>query len=204
MTFPTFHLRCWGLWFVAAGCLLGGTATNEAQEKADKGSIRISPSILFTGELARLYPHLDLAACGCVKVDFEGPKTLVVELDVWQNGKAKPLTAGSCKAYPFKAGEISLSVRETVKEGKEKYKIIITGGGATFSLYADMPAVKDRSSNTKILDKTVTVAEASTVAVWAFNVGKGTDYISGEESVEETAKRVEWALVLKISVEKKQ
>jgi hypothetical protein len=168
----------------------------------EPGTFRITRSQLFVGDLARLEPHLDLTGSGCVKLDYQGTRKLLVSLEVWENGKAKALSPIPFSYEPARAGDLSMSVRETTHDGKPKYKIIVSSGGATFSMYVDIPSIKDSLTSVKRLSDSISAKEGRAVPIWALNKGKGSGEFHHDESVEEMAKRVEWSLVVKVAIEK--
>ena len=120
-----------------------------------KSDIRITPSVLFRGDLARIAPHLDLAASGCVKVDHVGKKRLFIHLEMWRDGKPSRRDIGMVGER--EAGELSFSLRDVKDEhGKSRYRLILAMGGVTIARHiveAIIPAALGGSAGpaTKLL-----------------------------------------------------
>lgn len=186
---------------VAGLCLLCAGQDVRGQPKADKDSIRFTPAPLFQGELRQLEPHLSLTASGRVRVDFEGEKSFTAETVLWQDGKPKVIPL--CSSSSNQAGEWTFSVREAVdrRDGKWKYKVILGGPGSAVTQYVDFPLVKGGIGGTATSSrgKKVVVKEGASVAICGLMAGRGSNLWSGSESIDEMAKRVEWAFVLKIA-----
>jgi hypothetical protein len=178
--------------------LLGSTAS--AQDKAAK----VSPSELFTPEqLRRLAPHLEFAGHGCVKLTFDGERKLSVKLREWKNGKFTARV--DVEISSVKAGEVSISIREAFdSKGKMKYKFVVATPFGSQSGWIDIPAGMQIKSS-KGLHKEVVVQDGTAVAVWALVAQKkGPFKSSSAESVEQMVKRMDWALVLSITLAKKK
>ncbi|MFO0969212.1 MAG: hypothetical protein U0793_26960 [Gemmataceae bacterium] len=188
---------------IAVGFLLWHAPSRSQEKKVDKGAILFAPSVLFRGELARIAPHLDLTASGCVKIEYVGTKKIVAELETWRDGKAKSSALGWIDAVA--AGEVSYSVREVRDdEGKKRYRFTLAAQGTTVQKNVDMPTVNlDLGVSSTNLDKQVPTKDDATVAVWVMTAGRGSDH-TRRESIEERARRVEWALVLRITVMKSE
>jgi hypothetical protein len=197
-----------------------------AQEKRIRGEpskrpLRLSPSELFQGDLKRLEPHSGLTASGCFKLDCsvsglpEGstapPLPVQVQLQLWEEGKARSLS--SMTPSLSDPCELSISVRE-VPQAKEgvKYRVTAALGGKGGNSFAteDVPLPKaekelqPRFLTIRKLEKKVEVKPKESVAVWVFACEKGTGKAVADESFEQVAKRVEWALLLSVSVAEKK
>ncbi len=176
----------------------------QAQEQAQKGTTRISPCELFTGEQKRLEPHLALAGSGCVKVDYNGPELPIkVELELWHNGTSK--SGGGPSTSITQPSEVSISVKE-VSDAKEKskYQVITVvstkSGTISTTQLVDVPELNRGLTSPKRLGNTIEIKDTKPVAVWALVTDKGS--VGGgrdDETFEAAAKRAKSALVLKFS-----
>ncbi len=83
---------------------------------------------------------------------------------------------------------------------------LMTGkaGYGACSAYIDKYTPTDRACGPKQLPEPVVVRDGREVAVWRYMVGNKSGISSGEESITEMAKRVEWAFVLKVRIGKDQ
>jgi hypothetical protein len=192
--------------FLVAGlsCLLWPQVLVGDEGKQQQAEVTFTPSDLFRGELARLEPHLELTGSGCVKVDFAGKKKLMVELVIWEKGKPRPL--GPAWTESASPGEITFTVRKVKEDGKGKYRVIVAPGFGSYTTDVDVPALKDPrpASTTRGLSKVVQDREGVPVAVWLLSSGEGVWWFKGGETLEERAKRVEWSLMLQVTVGTKQ
>jgi hypothetical protein len=162
--------------------------------------VRVSPSALFTGELKRLEPHLGLTT-GCVRLDHVG-STLQVKLscEIWEGGKVAK-EAGSLGTTLAAENEASLSLREIMENGKKTghFTIALSGsqGYVASTGQVDLPML---SRGSKSLSGPLELSMGRPTAVWGLMAGEGSGRIDGDESIEDMAKRVEWALILKIAM----
>ena len=201
-------------------------SSSPAQEKVIRGEpsrrpLRLSPSELFPGELKHLEPHFGLTASGCFKLDCsvpglpEGttvrPLPVQVQLQLWKNGTGTslntitPSLSDSC--------DLSVSVREVphAKEGV-RYRVTIavnSKGGNSFatediSLPTAGKEAAPRFMTVRKLDKGLEVKSKEPVAVWVLASEKGTGQPAADESIEQVARRVEWALLLSVSTAEKK
>jgi hypothetical protein len=189
---------------LAAVCLfLLSGATVPAQEKVDQRAIRITPLQLFSGEAARLAPHLDLAGYGCVKFEFDGKKSFGYQWEVWENGTKKPGSGG--KLSPLTSGELSFSLREAFdSDGKKKYKAIMSQVGVTSTNLVPMPPQKDNcsSSHGQIM-KELTFKDEQPIAIWGLVRPKAGEGVSLFD-LDKAAKEAEWALLLRVTFGKSE
>lgn len=179
-------------------CFSSPAMTAHAQEPTSK----VRPSQLFTGDMLRLEPHLGLTGHGCVKMTFDESKDLDVKVHVWTTGKKSEPVIGA-SASPVKAGEVSISVREEVnRDGKMMYKLIVASPGGTFRSWADIPA-EIRGTGSMSLPNEIAIKDGAALPVWALIGSKsGVLGFNSTENIEQVAKRVDWAMVLSISLKK--
>jgi len=193
--------------FLALSSLTTGCAGQPPQQPPQNGVVRITPCELFTGELKRLEPHLGLTS-GCVKLDYNGPAVPIkLRVEVWKNGKVAG-EAGILGTTLSGPGEASISLKEaTDSKGQAKYQVVMVlskdNGYLSFTSQVDVPRLKGqvKSRGPKQLGEPVELSKDKSVAVWSFEAREAGGMIDGNESVDATAKRVEWALVFKLSLE---
>jgi hypothetical protein len=171
-----------------------------------QGIVRVSSSDLFSGDLKRLEPHLGLTS-GCVKLEYQGPMVkLKLEPEVWHKGK-RERSMGGMGTTLSGPSELSVSLGEaTDGQGKPRYRMIAalssSNGYVASTTHVDAPQLKQPTSSRgpKGLARQTDLANGQSLAVWGYMAGEGANESRGDESVEEMAKRVEWALVLRITV----
>jgi hypothetical protein len=136
-----------------------------------------------------------------VKTEFVGKKKFVGQLEIWQNGKTKPRDFGWIGGVS--AQEVSYSVREIKdQDGKSKYQFTFAVGGSTVRRMVDVPSVKlNVGTVCANLSKEIRSKDGEFVPVWIMTAGDGTQSVR-DESFEDRAKRVEWAMVFKVKFEK--
>ena len=137
--------------FIAA---VAGCERTVAPEKSNSAAIvRISPSKLFTGEFARVEPHLGLAASGCVQIDVPVSKLFIgFEPEIWQEGKA-PRSLGTSLTREKDPTHASFSMREVRDaEGKRKYRLITAVSGPSGSLSSESYDFDLPAKNSQITD----------------------------------------------------
>ncbi len=197
----------------AAGCGSGNTAATV---------IRVAPEEFFTGELKRLEPHLEMTAA-CVKLHSTGPPMkLHVTLEEFKNGKPREL--GGSESVQDEPNEISVTLRPVtdVNAKQKKYRIVIAEQRehrSTDWMFGFVPLRKTSMNRTTLTTdvtvpplsgssmrtvQTLTVPEDLTpnhpVAVLGWFEGSGASTMSGGETIEQKAARVEWAFVLKLEL----
>jgi hypothetical protein len=196
----------------AAGCSrIGKTATAEHEDISTIDIVR--PAELFRGnDLKRLEPHLGLTS-GCVAVEMKkGEWTVQPTLEVWTSGKpGEPHKLGRSSG---EAREVSISFREIKNEhDQSRLKITVVfktdNSSAAHQIELDGPKLPDKkmpdgktsashSFMPKPLPKEIRIKDESGAAVWGYMGSVGDHLFMGDESIENMAKRVEWALVLKL------
>ena len=194
---------------VGFAALLGGACLllAPAQELKDPPigtEVVFTPSILFRGDLARIAPHLELAGVGCVKLSFVGERRLDAFVDVWNEGKCETFSLGT--SDPITEREASLTVREIRDEaGKGQYRITLAHGGTTGRRNIEIPMVaKETAVLTSGFTKEARRDNKTPVPIWIMAAGKGAVPTQILEDLEERAKRVEWAMVVKIALRKSE
>jgi hypothetical protein len=200
--------------FLAAGC-------HGSQNGPAKTVVRITPEELFTGDLKRLQPHLGLTT-GYVKLACDGPGVPAeIAIEIWKNGKLLRHHGGSSGLLP---DEISISVKEVAdRDGKDKYRVVIaekavrrelrwnygvlphivtSGGSSSLTTDVDVPRLSEESSlrAVEILKEPIELTKDHPVVIWAYVAGRHAGETKPGETIEEAVSRVEWALVVKMSL----
>ena len=182
---------------------LPGDSPGQEKKAAGADEAKYVPSELFKGELARIAPHLGLTDYGAVEISFPGEKVFGYGLEIWKNGKPLPMQYAS--HWPFKASEVTFSIREIKDDdGKNKYQLTIASPGSKITMpAADVPSLGPgaaaNASRYMRLSREVRVKDGAPASVWILCAGKGT-FEGHDESMEDLAKRVEWAAILKFRV----
>jgi hypothetical protein len=212
--------------FLIVGLFLcSGCASKESPAK----TVRITPSSLFTGDLARLEPHLGWES-GCFKVSYPAgpPVGLDVVVDKWQGGKRS--FGGSMRVpeqpAPF-TGEISVTVQPALNpdDGKPALRLVkslvLTPGSGSFSGRSSSSCivtrppekplktgVKETETLVRQIEKIVEASEGQEIALWGlmFQENKQPELLnhSRGESIEETAKRSDFAIVIKLRIKEER
>ncbi|MED4729927.1 hypothetical protein P9597_17605 [Aneurinibacillus migulanus] len=182
------------------GC--SGEGDKDKKDMPAEGMVHISPSSLFDGETKKLEPHLGLTS-GAVKVQYEGPRhMMIVMYEIWENGTLKQKSEGlgySIEKGGFD-GEFSVSLREEDKE-KKSYAMttVFSKKDGYASSVTSIPGYKSAAgSSPRPLQQVINVSDKEEIPVWGWVAGKGSEVSDFSEPFEEMAKKVEWALLLKI------
>lgn len=190
----------------AAVAFVVGCAPNGNGQATNNGVVYISPTSLFKGNTQILQPHLGLIG-GCVDIKYKGKKKLLTATsELWENGKlTTTLNSLGTQIDGNFTGEISVSLKKdrlcnSNNSFREVVKISQNGGSCSSSL-DDIPAYNPQDgSGPKELPGETQAIDNQHVAVWGLMSNKGPDsYYSNQESIEQMAKRVNWAFVLVIS-----
>ena len=199
---------------IVAIFLVGCSSPNEIVNNNElvEGHFIISPSQLFSSdELKTLEPHLDMRT-GCVEIQYNGErKWLSTKYEIWEKGELqsshKNFAVGMINNknddYLEYDGIVSISVKDDiVVEDTDitSTMTMITAIDGSSSKRTIDKYNKNYSSSIYNLSKSIEVVDTEEIAVWALlgiddNNGGG---YSQELTIEETVKKVEWALVLKV------
>jgi hypothetical protein len=187
--------------------------------------VRVSPEEFATGDLKRLVSHLELSA-GRVKLERSGPPmNCEILLEIWKNGKFDRKLGGSSNgSIP---NDISISLQGVPgPDGTQKYHVVVvetteqrsthwyfdlfpvtltSTGQASFASTIEPPqfAQKDLGHLMRTLDKATDLTAQHPVTIWCYGGGHGAETSKGNETIDDVAARVEWALVAKLSLQKK-
>jgi hypothetical protein len=183
------------------GCWSG---LNSPRKDAQETVIRVDPCDLFQGHVARLEPHLHFSATVCAKIEFQGKNLPIrIELLVWHNGEPVKVP-GPLNEILRGPSEITFSMRRdgTCKDGNDRYLVTIALPGRTSSFQMCKPALQDDwgGASSQRLRETAELSSEKPVALFRMIAGKGSNQWSSDESFVATAKRVEWGMVLQVSL----
>jgi hypothetical protein len=188
-----------------------GHGVGHAQRAPGMGTVRVSPSTLFKGDLKRLEPHLGLTT-GCVEVRHKGPRRhlrLETRLEVWKDGKLDGPIIERGTLYPDDL-EVSVSVKEAHDaEGKARLRVIVARTDAAASTsWIDRPEEKKGElgatfSSTEAIRKPIELEEGKPAAVWITRKNTSGEFFP-DLTLEEKAGRSTWALLLKLTVQIEQ
>lgn len=197
--------------------LLVGCSTNEKEitkNDLSEGAYIITPTSLFESkEMKELKPHLDMRT-GCVEVQYKGKKEkLKTKYEIWKNGKLETsdenfsinISYNKEKNQKFK-GLVSISVKDNLllDDSKPSKDMIVTTsvGGSSLRQIIDRYNIGFSSSEFLLRDS-IKVKDTEETPVWALigiDDSKNKGY-SPELTIEETVKKVDYALVLKVYFE---
>lgn len=176
-----------------------------------KGTFIVTPTSLFeTAELKKLEPHLDMKS-GCIEIQYKGDKEWIqTKYEIWEEGKLKDSYGdfGIRVAYPNENkseynGLISISIKDNflLDDFKTAPKMIMTTAidRSSFRTIIDRYDLDYGSSVYNLLEPVVG-KDTEEVAAWAL-IGidnKQDEGYSPEPTIEDTVKKSDWALVLKV------
>jgi len=164
------------------------------------------PSSLFKGECRRLERHLGLTSTGCV--DFRSaPKKgrITVAPRLLENGVAKhKLPSWNVASIGLEG--LSVSVKRAPGGGRDHDMVIAihaekNQSSPSFTSSFARPATKAEVTVTRTLAKELTLKPSEPTAIWVLAGGECSEVVNEWESIEEMAKRYEWAAVLTITLE---
>jgi hypothetical protein len=190
---------------LAALMFLVGCSTDAKNVSSENGVVYISPSTLFKGDTKILQPHLGIIG-GCVEVKYKGTKKFIrVSSELWENGEQKS-TVGvlDSKIDGSFNGDVSVSLRDEGSDNPShsfKDVLEISQNGGYASLTGIVPGFSSQyGSGPKELSGMIKVNDNQKIAVWGLMAEKTPNIsFANNESVEEMARKVDWAFVLKIS-----
>lgn len=180
-------------------------STSNTVQTAPNDVMEISPSQLFQGDTKKLEPHLGWTA-GAVKIKYGGSKEyLKISYEIWENGALKQRSGAMATSIDSMFdGEVSVSLKELQPEGQtQKYNVnlvISEPNGYSRAAFTidkfDGNLIRGLSPMT--WPKTEVVDADKEVAVWGLMAAN--KFRTGN-SIEEQAKNVDWAFVVKISIQ---
>lgn len=196
---------------ICIGILLVGCSLVDetgGKQELEQGTFAVTPSSLFeTEELKKLEPHLDMRT-GCVEVKYKGDKEWIwSKYEIWENGELVEgphdtfgINIGLDKEEELFEGDVSISIKDNIPQDdfKTSPNMIMTTvveGSSSRKILDRYPL--DYGSSVYSLDDPQVAQDDEAVAVWALTGIEGGKY-SPEETIEETAQKADWALVLKV------
>lgn len=192
------------LCYILSVILFVGCSIDTSQ--IEENSVHIEPSNLFQGDTERLKPHLGIIG-GLVKVSISGSnKSIFTRYEIWENGELKSSHASF--STPVKNnfnGEVSVSLKDDI-ENNDLFRVTIVishANGYGASEFTIPKFSRDLSFGPNELRKAIDIKEGEEVAVWSLLAqSKGRSFFCGD--IEESAKKADWAFVLKVSVKDNQ
>lgn len=147
----------------------------------------------------RLASHLGIKVGG-VDVAYAGPRsTFLVGVEVWHDGQVvEPINwTRSWSHMPPTKRELTFSSRRVEGEDDKFEFGIVSPGVVTRPRFSSPPLSLDTQS-VKYFPGEAVFDDTDRPAVFAFVAGAGTESVRGDESVEEIARRVEYAVVFRV------
>ena len=172
-------------------------STLPARGDEPENSVRITPTEFFSGELARLKPHVGFKAV-CFKIARKGSWTCAPVFEFWKDGE-KVFYPGYAFDSNEQSDEITMSWRETPakKKGDRRY-YFQTGGIRTFGIDFDVPETPGSEARSFTIKKSVVLnSQNESPAVWAIHVG-GEGDLSSKESVSKLQRTSRWVIIMRI------
>jgi hypothetical protein len=174
----------------------------------------ISGCSMFNENTRLLEPHLGWIS-GAVQIEYAGPEKFIsYGYEIWKNGEVvKPISwGGSSMPVPF-SGKLTVSMAEVGEYTADpKIRLILAlvsetkneSGFCSNTSFIPNNRPKEAFSCPKQLAKPLVVSEGKEVAIWAYMCGKESGNERVFESYDDMAKRMEWALVIKVRIGKDQ
>ncbi len=191
-------------------CVLGVLGASVAQSHPPISSKFEEPEKRFrepaNNVCRRLERHLGLTSTGCV--DFRSaPKKgrITVAPRLLENGVAKhKLPSWNVASIGLEG--LSVSVKRAPGGGRDHDMVIAihaekNQSSPSFTSSFARPATKAEVTVTRTLAKELTLKPSEPTAIWVLAGGECSEVVDEWESIEEMAKRYEWAAVLTITLE---
>lgn len=183
------------------------------KKQPEENMLHVEPVDLFAGEASKFKPFLGLMS-GAVKLKYTGNKQEInAEVELWENGvktktvgKVGTMIQDSQEGKKVFEGEFIVSIREVNLDGsKPQYEITSSiadkdGSSSIVSLIERNPKMTGWLGSIQ-LNKSLTVSENNKVAVWGIQA-TDENTIDAIELTSEDLKKVKWALVFVLSLEK--
>ncbi len=189
-----------GAILVPAGCRSKSSKSKTAP-KLPQGVLRVTPSQLFTGDLARIEPHV-ASISGCVKVEYAGPrKYLQVSTEIWEDGESRTVcSTGGSVNLPL-SDELSVTLHDIGQYTDDlAYRIVTSIRGSSGTTYLRK---FDRSGlfGTGLLGlERIDILDDEDVIVWGYAWFRYGETHNRELALEEQARKAKWAVVLKLKM----
>jgi hypothetical protein len=196
--------------FLASSC--GGHAkSSKKSPKLKPGEIKISSTKFFNKETALLSQHLGLVT-GATEVEYNGPSLKISKgYEIWHNGVViKPAQFDVSISNNDRLPAIFSFSLKDISEYTENPKYEIRyghkgeNGSGTSTHVIDKPKLSTSSIGgyLKTINPQTILNNKNGFRFFGYMVGKGSESRSGSESILAAAKRVEWAFVVIIKIDK--
>jgi hypothetical protein len=140
---------------------------------------------------------------GRVKVQGDPVFFVSATVDVWQDGKVTDSFPLTTSLFSMNAGEIAVSVEAKEAAGKSRLEVTGECSGAFNSKYVVPLPMPEGPIHAPLHLKEKIETKDGRFAVWALTAGKSSE-AKPKETLEESAKRSEWALMVMVKVERRQ
>ena len=195
-------------------CLMLLGCNREASNDAElmDGEVKIIPSSLYEESTKKLEAHLAMST-GCVKIEYKGNKKCIgVKYEIWEGGMLK----SSRNIFKSRIddgfnGEVSISLKDIVMDNLEiSQSTIMTTAISDKNGYSSSRKYIDRypksyGSSPYNINEVFKDTDDNEISIWGFMAtddGKSSVY-SAERTIQATAEKVDWALILKVYFEDK-
>lgn len=172
----------------------------------EKQYITIEPSSLFKGDTKALQNHLDFIGTGAVKIKGKQSNMLVkTKYELWENGKL--ISSSDCISTVIKDklnNEVTISLKKDI-QNPEMFSVnigITDDDGYSGGTFPVKGLADGFSYGVTQIREEHKMIEGKEERIWLLGATKG-DMISFSDDIEENAKSVDWALIIKVVVESK-
>ncbi|EOD00234.1 hypothetical protein [Caldisalinibacter kiritimatiensis] len=173
-------------------------------EIIEENTVRVSDSDLFEGELKKLEPHMGLIT-GSAKIEYNGDKDFIgCKYEIWENGEITETSdIFSTRIDGEFDGEINISLKQLINNELEKSDnmIMTTSLGNENGYSSSTKYIKRFDENYGYspyeLTEEIIVTDDSDISVWGL-MASDDSVFSQEKTIEETAEKVDWAIVVKV------
>jgi hypothetical protein len=187
---------------VVSGC--GGHEGGPTNSSGREGIGVLSPSSLFVGDLRGLEPHLGISASTRVNVEFTDPSWTVKILgELWKKGEKDQRM--DLLETSMAVEEVSVSLRDNAGDDDCDLAVVLRhpNGSASFPVRLHKPSEAKVFSPKEISGKIIMEPQSET-PIWGYMAGSALDEPGGHCSLDEIARRAEWAFVLKLGPVKRK
>ena len=161
----------------------------------------MTPSQLFSGELARIRPHV-VSASGCVKGEYAGPrKYLRVSTEIWEDGESRPAGSLTTSVSFSKPDEVSVTLHDIAEYTDElAYRMVVrVGSGGSTTRHLGKFDTSDLFGVGLQIQGPVEIPDGQEEIIWGYAWKHG-DVWRGDLPLEEQVRTAKWAVVLKLKM----
>ena len=183
-------------------CLAG--CTPGKNHSSLDGMLTVSPSTLFEGDAKKLQPHLDIIG-GCVKIEYKGSKKWITSIyEIWEDGKLISSAHGISKSIQngIFYGVFSISLKDKKESGADNEYQVTTVLSKKDGFVSSTHTIPRFNSSygygPEELPGTISIRDNKEIVVWGLTADKDSYKITGEESIEKTGEKSNWAMIVKL------